>query len=70
MVFIVFECGRLRDFENLFLKFVSFLVSYFECFFVDFEWFMNLVDCGFDFLFCIEFMSDIEKIFGVLVDLV
>lgn len=63
------ERGRPRDSENLLPKLASLLASHLECSPADFERSTNLADRGLDSLLCIELMSDIEKTFGVSVDL-
>ncbi|KAK0658318.1 hypothetical protein QBC41DRAFT_385815 [Cercophora samala] len=63
------ERGRSRDSENLLPKLASLLASHLECSPTDFERSTNLADRGLDSLLCIELMSDIDKTFGVSVDL-
>ena len=55
--------------QDLVSRLASLLGSHLDCPAIDFERSTILADRGFDSLLCMELMSDIEKIFGVSIDL-
>lgn len=55
--------------QDLVSRLASLLGSHLDCPASDFERSTNLADRGLDSLLCMELMSDVEKIFGVSVDL-
>lgn len=66
------ESSKIQEDEqhrDLVLRLASLLASHLDCPVSDFERSTNLTDRGLDSLLCIELVSDLEKIFGVSVDL-
>lgn len=55
--------------QNLVSRLASLLGSHLDCPASDFEHSTNLADRGLDSLLCMELMSDVEKMFGVSIDL-
>ncbi|KAI1499966.1 hypothetical protein F5X99DRAFT_430171 [Biscogniauxia marginata] len=57
------------QYQDLWSRLASLLSSHLECPPSEFERLTNLADRGLDSLLCMEVMSDVEKIFGVSIDL-
>ena len=55
--------------QDLITRLASLLGSHLDCSASDFEHSTNLADRGLDSLLCMELMSDLEKMFGVPIDL-